>query len=124
MIVLDEQIGNAPSLRAAVAHWYPSKVISIHELRPYGRIEDAEIPDYLLQLKQPTFVTINYRDFWLRPLVHVRYCIICFKLRQDEALFVLPQRLREVFRLPEFRTKRLRMGKVVSVTAEDITVYR
>ena len=46
------------------------------------------------------------------------------KLRQDEALLSLPQRLREVLRLPEFRTKRLRMGKIISVTTEGIHVYQ
>jgi hypothetical protein len=122
VIVLDEQLGNSPSLCREAARWYPGRVLSIQELRPYARIEDEEIPDYLLQLRQLTFAAINYRDFHLRRLAHRHYGLICFKLRQEEARD-LPQKLRALLRRPEFRTKRQQMGKVISVTAEGVSYY-
>src|SRR2546422_11008934 len=98
MIVLDEQISYSPVI-AEIERWYRGKVISVREFRPFGRLLDEEIPDYLLQLKQPTFLTINYRHFWKRELVHARYCLVCLKLQQSEAPRT-PGALREVLSLP------------------------
>jgi hypothetical protein len=111
MIVLDETI-NDPRIISAIARWYPGAVIGLPELRPRARLLDPEIPDYLLKLRQPTFVTINYTD-WNKPrLAHTRYCIISLKLKHEEALSV-PAVLRELLRRQEYRTKRRRMGKVI-----------
>jgi hypothetical protein len=112
MIVLDEQISYLRVV-AEIERWYRGKVISVRDFRPVGRVLDEEIPAYLLQLKQPTFLTINYRHFWKRELAHSRYCLVCLKLEQSETPCA-PGILREVLSLPEFRAKRQRMGKVIS----------
>ncbi|MGH9803123.1 MAG: hypothetical protein ACRD82_22390 [Blastocatellia bacterium] len=119
--MLDEQL-NSARIGSAISQWYPGAVISVSDLRPHARLLDPEIPDYLLQLRQPTFVTINYRDFWKRHLAHPRYYLVCLKLEQNESDRV-PDVLRQVLSLPEFRTKRLRMGKVISWSAETIKYF-
>ena len=62
MIVLDEQLCRKPLLEA-VGRWYRGKIVYITEIRPYSVIKDDTIPELLLILKQPTFVTISYKDF-------------------------------------------------------------
>lgn len=119
--MLDEQL-NSAWIGAAITHWYPGAVRSVSDLRPHARLLDVEIPVYLLQLRHPTFVTINHRDFWKRELAHARYCLICLKLGQHDA-DRLPDVLRQVLSLPEFRTKRKRMGKVVSWSAGTIKFF-
>lgn len=112
MIVVDETI-SARRVLAAIVKWYPGAVISVKEFRPHARIFDSEIPGYLLQLRQPTFVTINYADFAPHLCLHRRYCVVRLKLPQEKALFV-PELLRAVLRDQRFNTKAKRMGKVIS----------
>ncbi|MBI1762915.1 MAG: hypothetical protein HYR56_15905 [Acidobacteria bacterium] len=100
-----------------IARWYPGMVISLRDIRPNARILDPEIPLYLLQLRQPTFVTINYADFQPKDFVHPRYCIIRLKLRQREESFV-PAILRSFLLEPQFKSKAKRPGKVISWTKE------
>lgn len=114
MIVMDECLSD-PLISKPVIHWYPGAVISLRDLKPHGRILDPELPDYLLRLRQPTFVTINYADFPPRQYLHRRYCIVRFKLAQEEALRV-PDLLRAILSQSEFNTKAKRMGKVISWT--------
>lgn len=121
MIVLDEQISSA-RISAAIMRWYPGAVITVSDLRPHARVLDPEIPAYLLRLRQPTFVTINYRDFWKRKLAHPRYCLVCLKLDQNEAWRVSAA-LREALSLPEFRTKRQRMGTVISWSDAEVKYF-
>lgn len=118
MIVVDETI-SARRILDAIARWYPGAVISVKELRPHARIFDPEILGYLLQLRQPTFVTINYGDFAPHCL-HRRYCVVRLKLPQEKALFV-PGLLRSVLRDPRFNTKAKRMGKVISWTPTNLS---
>jgi hypothetical protein len=111
VIVVDETI-NDPRIIAAIKHWYSGAVIGVRELRPGARLLDPELPGYLLKLRQPTFVTINYSD-WNKPqLAHRGYCIVSLKLSGEEA-FSVSQVLREILKRPEYKTKRLRMGKVI-----------
>jgi hypothetical protein len=63
VIVLDDQISNR-FIAGKIAAWYPGAIVSIRESRPHGQILDPEVPTLLLKLRQPTFVTINYRDFF------------------------------------------------------------
>ncbi len=104
---------NSAQLTAAIERWSPGAVLSVRRFRPHGQLPDPEIPACLLQLHQPTFVTINYDDFWQPRMAHARYCLICLKLEQRESHRV-PEVLRAVLSLPEFRTKRQRMGKIIS----------
>ena len=121
MIVLDEQISN-PLLLTAIAKWYPGAVVSIREQRPHGKILDPEIPVYLLQLRQPTLVTINYRHFFGTQFLHQDYCIVCLKLEQRQAPRV-SELLRSLLHRPAYRTKALRMGKVISWTENAVTHF-
>lgn len=50
------------------------------------------------------------------------FCLVCFKLSADQAEEI-PELLRRLLRLPEFRTKRERMGKVALVSRRGIQYY-
>jgi hypothetical protein len=68
-------------------------------------------------------VTTNEKDFWRRVPANRRYCIICLPLpneRQGE----IPALLRRLFRLPDFKTKLARMGKVARVSEAEIQFYQ
>lgn len=103
MIVLDEQLLGR-GIEHDLARWYRGKVQFITDIRPHTVIKDDAIPALLRQQSQPTFVTINVRDFWQRVPGDPRYCLVCFAL-SDARTRVIPHALRAVFRHPEFRTK-------------------
>ena len=122
MIVLDENLDESDVL-APVKRWAKGKVVSIRELRAGTKIKDEAIPMLLAQQKQPTFVTTNEKDFWRRVPANRRYCIICLPLpnkRQGE----IPDLLHRLFRLPDFKTKSARMGKVARVSEAEIQFYQ
>jgi hypothetical protein len=77
MIVLDEQLLGR-NLELEIAKWYQGTVQFIMDLRPNTVIKDDAIPALLRLQNQPTFVTINERDFWKK------VAIVTF------VLFVLP----------------------------------
>ena len=81
------------------------------------------IPALLHSTEQPTFVTINYKDFWKKIPASPDYCVICFKISQEQ-VDELPDLLRWVLSLPGLRTKRERMGAVVSVIDRKVVLYR
>ncbi len=114
MIVFDENV-HQQSLMNMVAAWYRGRVVSITALRPGTIIGDAAIPALLRGVKQATFVTTNVSDFWRRVPAHSRYSIVCAVL-PNERMYEIPNLLRRLFSLPEFKTKAGRMGKVVRVT--------
>lgn len=121
MIVLDEGIGRE-SVKRSLA-WYQGQVTSIKDLYPNMKVEDEAIPVLLRELRQPTFVTINTTDFWRRIPAHESYGVLCFPFpdRRAEEIGALT---RELFRLPEFKTKKARMGKVAWVGTEEIYFYQ
>jgi len=121
MIVVDESIDNALVLQA-IAGWYPGRVVSIRSLRPATLIHDETIPTLLHQAKQLTFVTINVDDFWKKAAANRNFCIIAVELEQGQAL-QLPLLVRRLLRLPEFRTKVARMGKIIRVRSTLIEYY-
>jgi len=117
--------GRRPRLEdvARSFQWYPGSVVFIKQLRPDTQILDQAIPGLLRRVRQPTFVTINTTDFWRRIRADERYCVLCFPLphrRAEEA----GARTRRLFRLPEFKTKNARMGKVVLVGSQEIHFYQ
>jgi hypothetical protein len=122
MIVLDEQLSE-PLLRHEIKRWHKGAVINITEVRPHTHIPDDTIPALLRTLKDPTFVTINYADFWPEFPASRAYCAICLKLSKEQVREV-PEILRGVLSLPEWRTKRGRMGAVISVTDRGVTYYQ
>ena len=121
MIVLDEQLQGL-GLEEAVARWYRGAVFVVKKLRPGRVIKDEAIPALLRQLKQPTFVTIDYMDFWRRIPADNAFCIGCLEL-PTERVDDIPVRLRQLLRLPEFKTKKVRMGKVVLVRETRLQYY-
>ena len=118
MIVLDEHLDD-PEIRQAIERWYPGKVINIKEARRKTRILDPATPSLLQRLKDPTFVTINWSDFWKKAHPHLAFCIICLKLPLNRVLET-PQALRDVLR--KFPTKRQRMGKILLVGRSEIEI--
>ena len=121
MIVLDEQLLGR-GLEQDIAHWYRGTVQFITALRPHTIIKDEAIPALLRQQSQPTFVTINERDFWRQVAPDQRYCIVCFVL-SDARAHDIPPALRALLHRPELRTKAQRMGKVMRVTHADMSYY-
>lgn len=121
MIVLDEQL-NDKRIISAVEHWYEGQVAVIQELHPGTVIKDDAVPMLLLEKKDPTFVTINYDDFWQITPPNDGYCVICLKLRSNEKLKV-GELVREVLGMPQYDTKQKRMGKVISLNHGHVTHY-
>ncbi|MBI3756514.1 MAG: hypothetical protein HY267_00905 [Deltaproteobacteria bacterium] len=121
MIVLDENLLGL-RLDNSIAAWYPGRVCSVTDLRSNTVIKDEAIPQLLQRLKGTTFVTTNGADFWKRVLAHARYSIVCLSL-PNERLREVPELLRQLLRLPEFRTKTARMGKVIRVSRQHIQYY-
>ncbi len=118
-IILDDQLFDLEVL-VPIARWIT--VQRLRDLRPGEVIKDDRVPVLLRQLRQPTFVTIDM-GFWNRGLRDARYCILCFPLRNDKQ-YELSGLLRRLLRLPEFRTKRARMGKVAQVRPTHIEYWQ
>ncbi|MBS1789784.1 MAG: hypothetical protein JST85_18820 [Acidobacteria bacterium] len=112
MIVLDEQLID-PKIVENFQHWYKGFVTNILDLGPRTQVDDDAIPTLLRAVKQPTFVTINYSDFWKKAKVSRSYCIICLKLSGERSREV-PRLVQSLLKMKEYSTKRARMGKVIS----------
>ena len=121
MIVLDEQLLGL-SIEQDIAAWYAGAVLFITDLRPHTVIKDDAIPPLLQQQQQPTFVTINERDFWRKVTPNRCFCIICFAL-PDSRAHEIPRLLRTLFRHHEFQSKAKRTGKVARVTEREVSYY-
>jgi hypothetical protein len=61
-------------------------------------------------------------DFWLRVTADNAYCIVCLDL-PTEQVEELPIPLRQLLRLSEFKTKKMRMGKVVLIRERRLRYY-
>ena len=118
-IILDDQLFDLEVL-VPIARWIT--VQRLRDLRPGEVIKDDRVPVLLRQLRQPTFVTIDM-GFWNRGQRDARHCILCFPLRNEKQC-ELPGLLRRLLRLPEFRTKRARMGKVAQVRPTHIEYWQ
>lgn len=121
MIVVDENI-HSREIMASIAAWYRGQVISITGLRPRSVIHDDAIPGLLQTLDRPTFVTTNVDDFWMIVPAHSGYCFVCFHIPKERNRET-PVLLRRLLTRPEFRTKALRMGKVIRVSADAVQYY-
>ncbi len=121
MIVLDEQLQGL-DLEKAISRWYRGAIFLVNDLRLQTLIKDDSIPALLRRAKKSTFITINYSDFWLQTQASSAYCVVCFKLLTRE-FTEIPFLLRRLLSLPEFKTKKARMGKVISVTHSRIKYY-
>jgi hypothetical protein len=121
MIVFDENMRQR-NIMDAVAAWYRGRVISVTVLRRGTIIKDEAIPTLLRSAQRPAFVTTNVDDFWQRVPAHTRYGIVCLVLA-DERLQETSSLLRQLFSLPDFKTKARRMGKVVRVSRGQLEYY-
>jgi len=121
MIVLDEQLLGR-HLEREIRQWYRGTVRFIIELRPNTVIRDEAIPALLRQQNQPTFVTINEKDFWRKVAIDDHYGVVCFAW-PDSRVRDIPRALRVLFRHPQCKTKAKRMGKVIRVGHQEISYY-
>lgn len=121
MIVLDEQLLGR-QLEESISVWYRGSVCFITDLRPDTIIKDDAIPMLLRQQSQPTFVTINERDFWRKVEIDNSFCIVCFAL-PDRRAQEITSSLRAILQYSEFDTKAKRMGRVLRVTDNSISYY-
>jgi hypothetical protein len=122
MIVLDEHLPHE-ELAEAIRQWYRGRVCTITELRPGTIIKDDAVSSLLQSVSEPTFVTLNWSDFWHRTDAHPGFCLVCFTLPSQRAA-ELPPLLRRLFRCDPFRTKSARMGKVARVGEKQFAYYR
>jgi hypothetical protein len=109
-------------LEHEIAAWYRGAVRFVTELRPNSVIKDDNIPTLLGEQRQPTFVTIDERDFWQKIAIDPRFCMVCFALSDSQAK-AIPPLLRRLLRHPAFRTKAQRMGKAIRVTSTSVSYY-
>lgn len=121
MIVLDENIDRS-RLIDQISLWYPGQVVSINTLRPRTLVKDDAIPMLLRLAQQPTFLTINVDDFWLKAEAKPNYCIVALPIRQEEFLSTNDW-LRRCLRMPEFSSKANRMGKVILLRPSHVEYY-
>lgn len=121
MIVVDENIQEG-WLIDGISRWYRGSVLSIKQLRPNSVIKDESIPVLLHHVNAPTFITINVQDFWRVQPAHPNYCLVTFPLPQ-QAYHHIPLLLRTLLKLPEFSTKKTRMGKIVRVRVSNVDYY-
>jgi hypothetical protein len=121
VIFLDEAI-HGPTIVRPIAIWYTGQVVSLNSLRLGTLVKDEAVPMLLRTVSRPTFVTLNVDDFWHKIPPDPHYSIICFELTAKEVL-KLPDILRTIFQMPEFKTKAARMGKIVRVYATRIDFY-
>ena len=121
MIVLDEQLLGR-GLEMEIAQWNPGPVRFIMDLRPNTVIKDDAVPLLLQHQDQPTFVTLNESDFWLkggdqRRVLCCVFCLSRFTGAGDSRL------LRSLFHHPQFATKSQRMGVVIRIADQGVTYY-
>ena len=115
MNILDEQV--LESQRQLLRSWrIPIRKIG-HDLGRKG-LKDREILPFLLQLRHPTFFTLDF-DFSKREFCHRNYALVCMEVKKHEAATFVRQLLRH----PEFNTVAKRMGKVICLSHTGIAVW-
>lgn len=122
MIVLDEQLHDERIIRG-VDRVYKGAVRIITDLAPAQTvIKDELIPRLLGQQRGATLVTINWRDFWQVMETDSRCSYLCIAIPASRALEV-PALLSRVLAHPDFRHKRQRCGKLILVSAGQLSWY-
>jgi hypothetical protein len=115
LLIFDEQINRETAIDP-LRFW--ATVCRLKDVRPREMIDDDRVPDLLRRLNHPTFVTID-GGFWDREFRDRHYCILYIAVSDDQQ-FKIPALLRQLFRLPEFKTKAARMGKVAHISSTRI----
>lgn len=114
-IILDNQLFDF-AVWAQLQEWVAAK--PLRALRPGEVIKDERVPVLLHTLNRPTFITID-QGFWHRRWRDANYRIVYFAL-EDKQQQHISTLLRRLFRLPEFRTRAARMGKVARVSEVNV----
>jgi hypothetical protein len=118
-LILDDQL-DVHEVLEVIQEWITAQRLG--DLRPGEHVLDDRVPEILLTLRQPTFVTIDH-GFWDRQLCHAGYAILYFALTENHQE-ILPGLLRRLLRRPEFRTRASRMGKVARITPTGIAWWQ
>jgi len=116
--VLDDQL-DLEEIVPRLVGWI--SFVRLQDLRPGEHILDDRVTEILLTLKQPTFLTIDH-GFWHLKWCHRKHCVIQFDLADNEQS-ELPGQLRRLLQLPEFQTRKARMGKVARVQSNRVTSW-
>ena len=117
--VLDDQL-DPRDVRNPISRWSTARFL--REVRPGSVVKDDRVPVVLRALRTPTFISID-AGFYRRTGRDHRYCILFFALRSDEQ-DAIPALLRRLLRLPEFRTRAARMGKVARVSRDHVSWWQ
>ena len=99
----------------------PGKFVMLMNCDP-NVVKDDSIPELLLNQNYPTFLTLNEKDFWGKIEAHSKYCVMCFNW-DDSRIREMPDILRSLFKMDDFKTIAARMGKVIRVSDIGIRFY-
>jgi hypothetical protein len=115
LFVLDEHL-DVGLVHDPIVRWATARYV--RDIRRGEVVKDERILSILPTLRTPTFVTDD-DFFWKRAHCNPRYCIVFVALRGRSHGHV-PDLLRRLLRLPEFRTRAARMGKVVQLGEDHV----
>lgn len=118
-ILVDEHLSRTEVL-VPLQGWISAQ--KIEDLVPNETLKDDRILKILQSQRQPTFVTLD-ADFYHKKYRDRRSCLIHIVLPHQEQ-YRLPAFLRKLFRVPEFKTKAARMGKVMRVSEGRIDIWQ
>lgn len=118
-LILDDQL-DVLQVLPGLRRWVSA--VRLQALRPGQHILDDRVPEILLSCHEPTFVTID-ADFWEMSLCHRGYCIVFVEVdfrRQQQ----IPRLLRKLLRLPAFKSRAQRMGKVIRLNSSGVWYWK
>lgn len=116
MIVLDENFPE--SQRLLLRSWRIRFRQVGYEIGPRG-IKDDDIITLLLQLRRPTFFSLDFH-FYKRKQCHAQYCLIYLDVWQYEAAAFV----RRLLHHERFDTSAKRMGSIVRVSQVGLSVWQ
>jgi hypothetical protein len=82
-------------------------------------IQDTDVIPLLLDLARPTLFTHDV-GFWRASLCHQRYCLVFLAVERDVAAVFI----RRLLRHPQFDTQAKRMGTIIRVSYEGLSVWQ
>ncbi len=116
MNILDEQI--LENQRQLLRSWrVPVRQIG-YDVGRKG-LKDKEIIPLLLELRKPTFFTLDF-DFFESRLCHARHAIVCMNVGKHEAALYI----RRLLKHPGLDTVATRMGNVIRLSSMGIGVWK
>lgn len=116
MIILDENVGESQR------RWLQRRRIRSRQIGvEIGRMgmNDSDIIPLLHALDRPTLFSLDI-DFYRRDLRHQAYCLVYLDVNVD----IVAEFIRRVLRHRELNTKAKRMGNVIHVQPQSMTLWR